>query len=222
MKISEQFPHLTKSGVFDGLPKEVARSFLDRCTPKVYRQKTVILREGEPVAGIFLVAHGTIDIYSTSYVGHRILFHRAGQGEMVGELETMADRTCAANCETGRNTTLLSIPAPVLYEHLASREFMRNLMSVLHDRLHRENQFKVLDKCYPIRQRLSAYLLYLSDRSRIVTDNQSFLAELIGCSRQTINRELGSLRDSGAVEIKGRTIEIANVELLREYSGVVN
>ncbi|MHA3915885.1 Crp/Fnr family transcriptional regulator [Halovulum sp. GXIMD14793] len=222
MKVSEQFPHLLKSPLFADMPKEDARGFLDRCTPKLYRQKTVVLREGEPVEGIFIVAFGTLDIYSTSFNGHRILLHRAGQGEILGELEIMADRPCAASCETARNTTLLNVPVPLLYEHLASRKFMRNLMQTLHKRLRRENQFKVLDKCYPIRQRLSAYLLYLSGRSMIVTDNQSFLAELIGCSRQTINRELGALRDDGAIRISGRKIEIADVDLLRDFSGVLD
>ncbi len=220
MNNSEQFPHLQKSPIFADIPREDVRMFLDRCTSRIFRQKTVLLRESEAADGVYIVAHGSIDIYSTSYNGHRVLLHRAGQGEIVGELEAISQRLCTATCETGRNTTILTVPIALLMEYLKGDLFLRNVMSIFYNRLDRSNQFKVVDNCYPIRQRLSAYLLYLSGKSRVISDNQTFLAELIGCSRQTINRELGSLRDDGVLTIKGRKIEIVDLDLLRIYSGI--
>lgn len=218
MNNTERFPHLTKAAIFNELPKPFVKSFLDQCTVQTVQRKTQVLKEGTYPDALFLVAHGTLDIFSESDTGHRVLFHRAGQGETVGELEMIADKTCTASCETSENATLLVCSKSQLFEAVRSPAFLRNMMQILYTRLDRSNKFKVVDSCYPIEQRLCAYLKYLSARNLVITENQLFLAELIGCSRQTINRELRVLRDLGIIETRNSRIEILDEERLSEMA----
>ncbi|MEO0911407.1 MAG: Crp/Fnr family transcriptional regulator [Pseudomonadota bacterium] len=218
MNNTERFPHLTKAPIFNELPKPFVKSFLDRCAIQTVQRKTQILREGVYPDAFYIVAHGTIDIFSESATGHRVLFHRAGQGETVGELELIANKVCTATCETGENALLLVCSKPQLFEAVRNPNFLRNLMQVLYTRLDRSNKFKVVDSCYPIEQRLCAYLKYLSARNLVITENQLFLAELIGCSRQTINRELRVLRDLGIIETHNSRIEILDQEGLSDLA----
>ncbi len=214
MKVSEQFPHLAKALFFEDLPKPFIRDFLDRCSVRVLRKRTQILMEGSFPDGVYIVAHGTLDIFNTSNDGQRVLLHRAAQGEIVGELEMLADKVCTASCETSENATMLVCSKTQLFEAVRTQLFLRNLMQVLYMRLDRSNQFKVVDSCYPIEQRLCAYLKYLSATNPVIAENQLFLAELIGCSRQTINRELKRLRDYGVIETHNSRIEIIDKERL--------
>lgn len=221
MNISEQFPHLLRASIFENLQRSFSRDFLDRCLVKQFLKPSQLLVEGEPATGVYIIAHGTVDIYNSSHNGHRVLLHRAGQGEIIGDLETLAETACAASCETGRNATLLVCPKFLLLEAHANAGFLRNMSLINYNRVLRSNQFKVVDNCYPIKQRLCAYLLYLSGRKQVITENQSFLAELIGCSRQTVNRELKDLRDEGVIETRSKWIEVANMELLQSYAGII-
>lgn len=220
MNISDQFPQLMKSSIFEGMKKAEIRDFLDRCHSKTYRSKTIVLKEGALAASVFIVAHGKLDIFTTSGDGTKILLHRARRGEIVGELETIAQKPCVATCQTGANTTLVACSEALLLQTLSSRVFMKNLMATLYYRLERANKFKIVDSCFTTKQRICAYLLYLSDADNTVSDNQSFLAELTGCSRQTINRELGVLRDQGILNVTARRIDILDRAALQTVSGI--
>ena len=221
MNVSEQFPQLLKATVFEGVGKTDAKYLLDQGQLKSYRRPTIVLREGELANNVFMVANGTLDIYYDGLTDTKMLLHRARVGEIVGELELLSDMPCAATCETNRDTSLVIFSKDLVAEFFRTDVILRNMAAILHTRLERSNKFRVVDNCFPSRQRLCAYLLYLRGRDDVVTDNQKFLADLIGCTRQTINRELGSLRDEGVLVISGRTIQIVDVARLTELSGIV-
>lgn len=222
MKVYEQFPQIARSEIFNDLPRPFVRDFLDRCTVRHIRKRTHILTEGGYADGVWIVAHGKVDVYNTSFNGQRVLLHRAGEGEILGELETMADRVCVASCETTGAAILLFCPGSLLFEAVRTHIFLRNLQQVLYGKMLRSSRFKVVDSCYPIGQRLCAYLNYLAGNGSVITESQSFLAELIGCSRQTINRELKVLRDDGVIATHNSRIEIADAARLRTLAGVID
>ncbi|WP_161863194.1 Crp/Fnr family transcriptional regulator [Algicella marina] len=193
--------------------------FLDECHVQIYHQRTRILTEGLKPESVYMVAHGTIDIFNESPLGHRVLLHRAGQGEIVGDIEMLAEEPCVATCETSETATLLICSRKQFLTAIAAdKQFLRNLMKIISLRLDRSNQFKVVDRCYPIEQRLCSYLQYLSLRTPVITENQHFLAELIGCSRQTINRELRALRDLGVISTQNSRIEVLDPERLADLA----
>ncbi len=218
MKVSEKFPHIAKFEIFDDLPKSFVRDFVDRCTVRHIRKRTLLLAEGAYPDACYLIAYGTLDVYSTSNEGQRVLLHRGGEGLLIGEMETIADRVCVASCETGETATVISISKSLLFEATRNPIFLRNMTRLQYDRLDRSKQFKVIDSCYPIDQRLAAYLRYLGERGPIISENQNFMAELIGCSRQTINRELKVLRDEGIIATHNSRIEILDPEKLDELA----
>ena len=73
----------------------------------------------------------------------------------------------------------------------------------------RDNQRKYMDQNYPLERRLCAYLLRLADRNNRVAQSQGYIANLASCSRQSVNRALGQLREEGLI-----TIEKGKIRLL--------
>ena len=62
--------------------------------------------------------------------------------------------------------------------------------------------------------RLRGYLYMLSENVSKVMETQSYLASVVGCSRQTINRELAKLREEGHITQNGSEIIVVDRESL--------
>ena len=55
-----------------------------------------------------------------------------------------------------------------------------------------------------------------------ITKPQADLAGLLGCARQTLNRELGRLRDRNVIEIEKGRIRVLDRAALHEAPAVMN
>ncbi len=217
MQNSARFPHMLKAGIFQGLDRSAKVDFIDRCSVLVYPEPTVVLTQGSQSPGMYLVAHGSFEIVYLGEDGQRTFLARAAQGSIVGEAEAISGQVCAATCEVTANTTLLFCPKPMLFEALTSVQFVKNLATVFHGHLLQLNYFKLVDRHSPVDDRLCAYLLMFSERHTKIYDTQAYLAGVVGCSRQTINRELGKLRDEKIINIRKGVIEILDREKLESF-----
>lgn len=217
MEVSERFPQMLKADILSGLPKDFRKDFIDRCTVLTYDRPTQILTQGEHSPGMFLIANGNIEILYLGEDGQQTFFARPGPGSIVGETEAITEQLCAATAEAMANTTLLFCPKQLLLEALGSTIFVKNLMKVFHGHLLQLNYFKLVDRNSPVDHRLCAYLLMFSERNSTIYDSQSYLAGVVGCSRQTINKELGVLRDKKLISVEKGTIEILDREILEAF-----
>jgi len=219
MRNSVRFPHLMKTDVLRDLPDDFKVRFLDECSVRVCEDATDVLVQGGPAHGMFLIAHGSVEITCVNQDGQSIMIHLARNGEVFGEVEAISENPCAATCTAAPNTTLLFCPLPLLYEGLRSVVFLRNITATFYDRLVRDNQTKFVDQFYAVDQRLCAYLHRLSADKLEITKTQSDLAGLLGCARQTLNRELGRLRDRNIIELEKGKIRVTDRDALLQGAG---
>ncbi len=220
MEVSDRFPQMMKADILSGLPKKFRKEFIDRCAVINYDSPTHILVQGEHSPGMYLIASGNVEILYLGEDGQQTFFARAGVGAIVGETEAITEQLCAATAEAMANTTLLFCSKRLLLEALESVEFVKNLMKVFHGHLLQLNYFKLVDRNSPVDHRLCAYLLMFSERNSTIYDSQSYLAGVVGCSRQTINKELGTLRDAGFISVEKGVIEILDRENLEAFLSV--
>ena len=82
--------------------------------------------------------------------------------------------------------------------------------------LERDNAGKSIDQHYTVEQRICSHLWQLSEQSKEIRQSQSYLATMVGCSRQTVNKELGILRDSEVITLSKGKITIHNRQALME------
>ncbi len=214
MKNCVRYPHLMKAEILADLPEDFKVDFLEQCSPRIFDRPTVVLEQGELAPGMFMVAHGSLDITHDTEEGQTVIIHTAGQGEIVGEVEAIADKPCAATASAAGSTTLLFCPKPVLFDCLKNTVFLRNLVTIFYGRLVRDNRFKSVDQFYPVEKRLCAYLQQMSRDRKEISKSQAYIANVVGCSRQTVNRELGLLREAGVIALEKGSIHILDREAL--------
>ena len=218
MRNAIRFPHLMKAPFLRDLPEAFKTNLLDECTMRTYDRSTPVLTQGDIVDGMFILAHGSVEITSINAEGQTVLIHLCRQGEVFGDIEALSENPAAANCTATAKTVMLFCPKPVLHDSMNVRQFMRNIMQVSYERLVRDNQIKFVDQFYPVEQRLCDYLFRLSTDRSVVSKTQADLAGLLGCARQTLNRELGRLRERDIIAIEKGKIVVRDRKALLEQA----
>jgi len=211
-----RFPHLLKCEILDGLDVAFKKEFLNTCAVKNYKSRTKIFEQGEPSSGMMLLAHGFVDVTYIGEDGQQVFLARAKAGSSLGESEAISDEPCAATCTTAANTALLFCSKPQLFKALKKVEFIKNMAKIFHLRLVHDNWLKHISQFGAVGQRLRGHLYLLAETSLKIDETQSYLANVVGCSRQTVNRELAKLRDAGLIEQNGSQIIVFDRDKLGE------
>lgn len=222
MKNAIRYPHLMSgSSMLNDLPDRFKAEFLDGCSSKTYAPGEPVLTQGEPVHGMYIIAHGAVEISSYNQEGQTVLIHLHQRGDTFGEIEAFGDRHAAANCFSADTSVVLCAPRALLFDALREPVFVRNLFRASYERLVRDNATKFVDSFYPVEQRLCDYLYRLSADKPEITKTQADLAGLLGCARQTLNRELGRLRDLEVIVMQKGKIMVTDRPRLLARAGAI-
>lgn len=218
----QDYPHLFQAPILKGLARDQKHALLSACTARVVKPSTSLLRQGETTAGSYFIAWGRVEVCYVDSAGNQVIVHIATAGEMMGEVEALSGRPCAASCQTLTETTVLFCPAKALYAHIPPQILIPNLCTLLHDRLKRENRNRMADHYYSADQRIRLYLHQLTSESDdSVRISQSQLGVVTGCSRQTVNKMLGELRDEGIIELGRNTVRVLDRARLEDGAPAV-
>lgn len=209
MKNSIAFPNLLRCPILRDMSEEQKAAFLDQCALRRYPAPAEVLAQGAPAPGMFLVAQGQVEVSYCDPDGNVTIIHTCHPGDILGEVESISANLCAATCTARADTVLLFCPTPLLFGQIQSVIFVRNLVGIFYGRLTRENRSRSLSQYNSVEQRLCLYLCQFSTPAkRQITVNQSYLANVVGCSRQTMNRKLGELRDDGIIALGKGMIQV--------------
>ncbi|MDT1061978.1 Crp/Fnr family transcriptional regulator [Paracoccus sp. CPCC 101403] len=197
---------LISAEILDGLTLAQKRAFIAECQFRSFRAARDILWQGERTEGFFLVEQGQVEVTYIDDQGNSIIVHIAGPGEVLGEVEALSGKPCAATCRAMANSRVLYCTTAQLLKHVPARTLVTNLASVLLDKLVRDNRQRSLDHFLTADQRICVYLQQFTTPGQPeLRINQTYLAALAGCSRQTVNRKLNELRLQGIIDIsRGR------------------
>jgi CRP-like cAMP-binding protein len=205
---------LLKADVLHGLDSGFKQNFLNTCAVRICKKPTIILEQGMPADGMIIVAHGYVDVNYTGEDGQQTFLVRAKTGGTLGESETISEELCAASCKTSANATLLYCSPAQLGEALLAPGFIKNITKILHKRLVYDNWVKHIGQFGAVGERLRGFLYVLSENVGKISETQSYLANVVGCSRQTINRELATLREAGLIAQNGSEITVLDRKTL--------
>lgn len=201
--------------LLDGLTEDQRLAFYADCTPRNCTVPTELLSQGEPAPAAYLIIEGRIEVTFIDGDGNTVIAHVAGPGEVMGEVEILSGKTCAATCRTYPNTRLLSFTAPLLMQHVRTELILKNFACILHGRLMRDNRLQAIAQFYPAEARICLHLWRMAGEE--ITDipiSQAQLALLAGCSRQTVNRTLAQLRDNRIIELRRGIIRVLDAQRL--------
>jgi CRP/FNR family transcriptional regulator, cyclic AMP receptor protein len=185
----------------------------------------VLFREGDAGDQIYVVVEGKIKLGRTSPDGRENLLAVLGPGQMFGELSLFDPGPRSASASAITDTTLLGLAHKDLLPWLTGRpEVARNLLSQLAQRLRRSNDTLADLVFSDVPGRVAKQLLDLSERFgvpsaeglRVVHDlTQEELAQLVGASRETVNKALADFVSRNWIRLESRSVVLTDIDRLR-------
>lgn len=211
---------------FSNLPAEVVAALAAVAIERRYDRGQMIFLEGEPCAGLHVVAAGEIKIFKLSTQGREQILHHAGPGETFNDVAALdgGPNPASAAALTAANVCVICRPdiqrlaqahpalAWALIESIARRT--RHLVAMVEDLSLRS-----------VKARLARLLLAEAaripaagplDRSQMMT--QAEMAARLGTVREMIGRALRELADARLIEFDRHRIVIVDRQGLAAVS----
>lgn len=210
--------------LFAGLDDESTSALLKFMKPRSLRRGTVLFREGDFGNELYIVSTGKLKVGRESPDGRENLLSVVGPGEMIGELTLFDPGTRSTTVTAVSQTELLSLEHNDLMTWLEERpQAAMNLLRALAQRLRRTND-TVGDLVFSdVPGRVAKALLDLAERfgkqgpdgTLVAHDlTQEELAQLVGASRETVNKALADFAARGWLRLEARAVVILDQERL--------
>ena len=189
------------------------------------RKGDVIFVEGEPGDRLYIVVEGKVVLGQTAPDGRETLLAVQGPGEMFGELSLFDPgiRTSTATALT--DCVVLGLGREALRPWLSGRpEVAEALLQALARRLRRTNEAMSDLVFSDVPGRVSKALLDLKEKFGIERNGewlvehdmtQEELAQLVGASRETVNKALADFVHRGWLRVEQRSVTILDLERLQ-------
>ncbi|CDP86177.1 MULTISPECIES: cAMP-activated global transcriptional regulator CRP [Mycolicibacterium] len=215
---------LARAGIFQGVSPDAVAALVRQLEPVTFRRTEVVFTEGEPGDTLYIITAGKVKIGRKSVDGRDSLITLMGPSDMFGELAIFdpGPRTSTVTALTEVKAVVMS--RTVLRSWIADRpEIAEQLLRVLARRLRRTND-NLSDLIFTdVPGRVAKQLLYLAQRfgsrdgTALRVDHeltQEEIAQLVGSSRETVNKALSDFAQRGWIRVQGRSILIDNAERL--------
>lgn len=218
MAVSELASWLGKSVVFNGLDDSELKRLAGITREVSLAPGDVLFEQGEESDGLYIVISGIVRIYLTAGDGREATISLLEDGEMIGEIALLDGLPRSAGAAALTPTKLIFIPHRPFCDLLdSSTQLSRQVMLMLCERLRAAN--KQVDQAifHDLRYRLLVLLRQIAvihgriEKDVAVVDldvTQGMLAQMLGASREAVNKQLRALAKEGGIVMDGHQIRV--------------
>nr|WP_283234753.1 Crp/Fnr family transcriptional regulator [Candidatus Protofrankia californiensis] len=220
---------LARVPMFAGLSEQDRQALNDHLERQNVTRGDVLFREGETGDRVFVILAGKVKIGRAASDGRENLLMVMGPGDLFGELSLFdpGPRTASATAVT--DASLVSLEHTALRPWLATRpEAASLLLRVLAQRLRRTNDSMADMVFTDVPGRVAKALLDLAERfgepaqpgndaAGVRVEHgltQEELAQLVGASRETVNKALADFATRGWLRLDSRAVVLLDRERL--------
>jgi CRP/FNR family transcriptional regulator, cyclic AMP receptor protein len=210
--------------LFAGLDDEAAASLRASMVEARLERGDVLFHEGDEGDRLYVVTAGKIKLGRSSGDGRENLLSVLGPGEMFGELSLFDPGPRAATATAITDSALIGLGHDHLQPWLSGHpEVAAQLLAALAARLRRTNEAMADLVFSDVPGRVAKALLDLSRRFGERRDDglhvahdltQEELAQLVGASRETVNKALADFAGRGWIRLEARAVAILDEERL--------
>lgn len=213
-----------KAPIFQGMDEAAANSLRASMSPIKLRKSQTLFKEGDDGDHLYIVTSGKIKLGTKSVDGRENLLMILGPGDMFGDLSLFdsGPRTSTATAVT--EARLLSLGQDKVIPWVKEYpQVSLHLLARLASRLRRTNEV-VSDLVFAdVPGRVAKALIDLgikfgekkSDGLLVHHDlTQEELAQLVGASRETVNKALADFAQRGWIRLEARAVMVLDYERL--------
>jgi CRP/FNR family transcriptional regulator, cyclic AMP receptor protein len=217
---------LSRSPLFEALSEQDTLALRARVTNVDIGRAERLFGEGDAGDKLYVILSGKIKLTRTAPDGRENLLSVHGPGEMFGELSLFdpSPRTASATAVT--DVRLAALGHDDLRRWLTSRpDVSMHMLRALARRLRRINDVKVDLVFTDVPGRVAKALLDLAERFGVPQEDglqvnhdltQEELAQLVGASRETVNKALADFVARGWLQLSAKSVLLVDTDRLRK------
>lgn len=206
--------------LFRGLSTASLDSLLRHAAIRDLGKGTLLFLEGEPANRLYIVLKGWIKVFKGTVNGDETILQMFGGGDAILEAEVFLNISLSVSGQVVEDATLLSIPAPLLKEHVKNNnELALNLLATMsrrsQDLIHQIENTRLKTAGERIGWFLLRQLLNQERTSRHVDlpYDKSLIASYLDMRPETFSRTLNYMKRKG-FKIENRTVVIPDLGAL--------
>jgi CRP/FNR family transcriptional regulator, cyclic AMP receptor protein len=217
---------LRGSALFARLSDEETDAILAHARMAKYAPGDQIVAKGDPGDSMMAVLNGRVSIGVPSLDGRQVVLSVLRAGDVFGEIALLDGKERTADATALTDCGILIVPRRSLWSLLERRpNLCIDLMLILCDRLRHTNRQVEELAFLDLEARMAKALLRLLEESAVdqmpakvvaVRISQHALGELVGGSRESVNKYLHAWKELGIVSIQKGAIVIRDVAALAE------
>ena len=219
---------LRRAPLFDALDDDSAAALQAGVTIVELARADRVFEEGASGNQLYVVLDGKIKLTRAAADGRENLLSVLGPGEMFGELSLFDPRPRTASAVAVTDSRLGALAHDDLRSWLTGRpDVALHLLQALAQRLRRANDVMADLVFTDVPGRVAKALLDLADRFGEPRDDglqvnhdltQEELAQLVGASRETVNKALADFAARGWLQLSAKSVLLIDPERLRKRS----
>lgn len=206
--------YLANVELFAGLTPEQLDRIAQTAHPRVFMPGTIIVNEGDDAHGLYVIQSGSLKVFLVEENGRELTLSLLWPGEYFGELALLDSAPRSASVMTRERSELLHISQAaftgLLEQHPSCAQVvMKNLVGRI--RLLTDNvRGLALNDVFSRLARLFESLAVERDGKRVIERRltQQEIANLVGSSREMVNRILRELVVGGYVNLDDHQIAL--------------
>jgi CRP/FNR family transcriptional regulator, cyclic AMP receptor protein len=217
---------LSEAPLFDSLSEEDSRALRAGVTVVKLARGDRLFSEGDIGDKLYIIISGKMKLTRAAPDGRENLQSVHGPGEMFGELSLFdpVPRTATATAVT--DAELAGLTHDDVRKWLSTRpEVAMHLLAALAQRLRRINDVKADLVFTDVPGRVAKALLDLAERFGVPNSEgiqvnhdltQEELAQLVGASRETVNKALADFAARGWIQLAAKSVLVTDPDRLRK------
>lgn len=206
--------HLGKVDLFAGLTASELETIKQLGRVRTYPVGAVVVNEGDDGNGLFIVESGSLKVFLMDESGREIILSLLDPGDYFGELALLDDAPRSASVMVMEKAELLQIPRPAFMELIAEHSscmqaVVRNLVARIRSLTDNVRVLALADVFGRISRLFDSLAVPEGDHKVINRQlSQQELANMVGASREMVNRILRDLVTGGYVVMESHRIVI--------------
>jgi len=219
---------LMRAPLFEALDDDSAAALRAGITIVELARGDRLFEEGASGDQLYVILDGKIKLTRAAADGRENLLSVLGPGEMFGELSLFDPRPRTASATAVTDSRLAALAHDDLRSWLTGRpDVALHLLQALARRLRRANDVMADLVFTDVPGRVAKALLDLADRFGTVQEDglqvnhdltQEELAQLVGASRETVNKALADFAARGWLQLAAKSVLLIEPERLRRRS----
>lgn len=185
----------------------VNRHFGRSCFKINVKRNSSICCQGMHISSLYMVHEGEILLSRVTSDGHDTLLSILGPGDFFGESALINSSAVAFSATTSKQAIVSQLPERMFKSLLEDSSMYRCLLESIAQRCNDAWMQMDVIGCAHVRDKVRSGLVWLAGRIGVKTDkgiriemNQTRIARMIGCARETLNREFSRLKKIGVVD----------------------